>query len=76
MAVLQYPVLLMVSIQKLKSVHICLLTGALLQTSMQLMDTCNWLVEVGILQEVTNPIKLTSKSRGTVDEPAYYYGGE
>jgi predicted nucleotidyltransferase len=46
------------------------------ETSMQLMDTCNWLVEVGILQEVTNPIKLTSKSRATVDEPAYYYDGE
>jgi predicted nucleotidyltransferase len=46
------------------------------ETSMQLMDTCNWLVEVGVLQEVTNPIKLTSKSRATVDEPAYTYDGE
>jgi hypothetical protein len=46
------------------------------ETSMQLMDTCNFLVEVGLLQEISLPMKLTTKSRVTVDEPAYYYEGE
>jgi hypothetical protein len=46
------------------------------ESSVQLFDSCNWLVEVGILQAVDNPVKLTSKSRITVNEPAYYYDGE
>jgi hypothetical protein len=41
-----------------------------------LFDTCNWLVEIGILQTVDNPIKLTPKSQVTVDEPAYFYQGD
>jgi hypothetical protein len=45
-------------------------------SNLRLFDTCNWLVEIGILQEVNNPVKMTPKSRVTVDEPAYYYDGE
>ena len=46
------------------------------EISMQLMDTCNFLVEVGVLHEFNNPIKLTTKSHVTVDEPTYFYEGE
>ena len=46
------------------------------QDNLRLFDTCKWLAEVGILQEISNPVKLTSKSRIAVDEPAYYYEGE
>lgn len=46
------------------------------ESSVQLFDSCNWLAEIGILQEVSNPLKLTPKSQVTVDEPAYYYDGE
>jgi len=40
------------------------------------MDTCDWLVDIGILKQFSSPVNLTSKSRVTVDEPAYYYSGE
>lgn len=46
------------------------------EDDLRMFDTCKWLVEVNILQEVSSPVKLTSKSRVTVDEPAYYYDGE
>ena len=46
------------------------------EESLFLFDTCNWLVEIGVLQQVDSPIKLTPKSRVTVNEPAYYYDGE
>jgi hypothetical protein len=46
------------------------------ENSLLLFDSCNWLVEIGILQAVDNPIKLTPKSRVAVNEPAYYYDGD
>jgi len=45
------------------------------ENRLMLYDTCNWLIEIGLLEEVENPIKLTPKSRVTVNEPAYYYDG-
>ncbi len=46
------------------------------QESVQLMDTCDWLVDIGIMEQVSSPVNLTPKSRVTVDEPAYFYAGE
>jgi hypothetical protein len=45
------------------------------RNTLRLFPACEWLVEIGILQEVINPVKMTPKSRATVDEPAYYYDG-
>lgn len=42
----------------------------------RLIGACEWLVERGILQKVCAPVKLTMRSRVTVDEPAYIYSGE
>jgi predicted nucleotidyltransferase len=43
----------------------------------RLIGACEWLVERGILQRVSAPVKLTMRSRLTVDEPAYsYHGGK
>ena len=35
-----------------------------------------WLAQKGIIPKVSSPVRLTRKSKGTVDEPAYYYDGE
>jgi uncharacterized protein len=34
---------------------------------------CEWLAEIGVLEKVALPLRLTEKSRATVDEAAYYY---
>jgi uncharacterized protein len=36
-------------------------------------DCCEWLVEKGIIQKMSQPIKLTLRSRIEMDEAAYYY---
>jgi hypothetical protein len=36
---------------------------------------CEWLADKGILEKVTTPLRLTEKSRVTLDEAAYYYDG-
>jgi len=41
----------------------------------RLIMACEWLVAKGLLQKVCAPIKLTTKSRVLVDEPAYFYDG-
>jgi predicted nucleotidyltransferase len=35
-----------------------------------------WLADKGLIQKVSHPLRLTEKSRVTVDEAAYYYDGE
>ena len=35
-----------------------------------------WLADKGIVEKVSSPLRLTEKSRVTVDEAAYYYDGE
>ena len=35
-----------------------------------------WLAEKGVLQAMSTPLRLTEKSRVTVDEAAYYYDGD
>jgi uncharacterized protein len=35
-----------------------------------------WLADQGVIQKVSHPLRLTEKSRVTVDEAAYYYDGE
>ncbi len=43
----------------------------------RLIGACEWLVERGVLLKVSAPVKLTLRSRMTVDEPAYsYHGGK
>ena len=34
---------------------------------------CEWLADHGVIEKLSSPIRLTRKSRVTVDEPAYYY---
>lgn len=34
---------------------------------------CEWLAECGVIQQLATPLRLTEKSRATVDEAAYYY---
>lgn len=41
----------------------------------RLIGACEWLVERGVLQKVSASVKLTLRSRMTVDEPAYSYNG-
>ena len=36
---------------------------------------CEWLAERGVIQKVATPLRLTEKSRVTMDEAAYYYDG-
>jgi uncharacterized protein len=36
---------------------------------------CEWLAERGVMQKVATPLRLTEKSRVTMDEAAYYYDG-
>lgn len=36
---------------------------------------CEWLADQGIIQKVATPLRLTEKSRVTLDEMAYYYDG-
>jgi predicted nucleotidyltransferase len=36
----------------------------------------DWLSQKGIILKVSSPVRLTRKSKATVDEPAYYYDGE
>ncbi|MBO0780768.1 MAG: nucleotidyltransferase domain-containing protein [Ktedonobacteraceae bacterium] len=36
---------------------------------------CEWLADKGILRKVSSPLRLTEKSRVTLDEAAYYYDG-
>ena len=36
---------------------------------------CEWLADKGILEKVTTPLRLTEKSRVTLDEAAYYFDG-
>lgn len=36
---------------------------------------CQWLTWKGILRQVSMPVKLTTKSQVSVEEPAYYYDG-
>jgi len=33
---------------------------------------CEWLAEEGLIQRVSNPLRLTDKSKIEVDEAAYY----
>jgi uncharacterized protein len=35
-----------------------------------------WLADQGVIQKIAHPLRLTEKSRVTVDEAAYYYDGE
>jgi uncharacterized protein len=35
-----------------------------------------WLADQGVIHKVSHPLRLTEKSRVTVDEAAYYYDGE
>lgn len=37
---------------------------------------CEWLADRGVLQQVATPLRLTEKSRVTMDEAAYYYDGD
>ena len=34
-----------------------------------------WLADQGVIQKVSAPLRLTEKSRVTMDEAAYYYDG-
>lgn len=36
-------------------------------------DCCEWLAEKGIIEKMSQPVKLTLKSRVDMDEAAYYY---
>jgi uncharacterized protein len=45
------------------------------QSDYRLIGACEWLVERGILQKLCAPIRLTMRSRVTVDEPAYSCNG-
>ena len=36
----------------------------------------DWLAQKGIILKVSSPVRLTRKSKATVDEPAYYYDGD
>jgi len=36
---------------------------------------CEWLAERGVIQKVATPLRLTEKSRVTMDEASYYYDG-
>lgn len=40
-----------------------------------LVEACEWLAEKDIIQKLSSPLRLTSKSRVYVDEAAYYYDG-
>jgi tetratricopeptide (TPR) repeat protein len=40
-----------------------------------LVDACEWLAELGIIEKLSAPIELTHRSRAFVDEVAYYYDG-
>ena len=35
-----------------------------------------WLADQGVIQKIAHPLRLTEKSRVTVDEAAYYYDGD
>ena len=37
---------------------------------------CEWLARKGIVEKVAAPVRLTRKSQVTLQEPAYYYGGD
>jgi len=37
---------------------------------------CEWLARKGIVERVSAPVRLTRKSLVTLQEPAYYYGGD
>jgi hypothetical protein len=37
---------------------------------------CEWLADMGMIEKVSSPVRLTDKSRVDVDEAAYYYEGE
>ncbi|HYF75506.1 MAG TPA: hypothetical protein VD973_00085 [Symbiobacteriaceae bacterium] len=39
------------------------------------VDACEWLADLGIVEKLSSPIELTHKSRAFVDEVAYYYDG-
>lgn len=47
----------------------------LMLNDIRLIGGCEWLVEKGYLGMVSSSIKLTTKGRGMVDEPAFYYNG-
>jgi predicted nucleotidyltransferase len=36
----------------------------------------DWLAQKSIILKVTSPVRLTRRSKATVDEPAYYYDGD
>lgn len=40
-----------------------------------LVDACEWLAALGIIEKLSAPTQLTHKSRALVDEVAYYYDG-
>lgn len=40
-----------------------------------LAEACEWLVEKKVIQKLSSPVRLTTKSRMQVDEAAYYYEG-
>lgn len=37
---------------------------------------CEWLAERGTIEQIATPLRLTEKSRATVDELAFYYDGD
>jgi hypothetical protein len=41
----------------------------------RLIGACEWLVELGLLGKLVSAVKLTSRSRVTLDEPAYFVKG-
>ena len=40
--------------------------------SLELEAACEWLEEIGQLEKVSAPFKMTKKSRSSVEEPAYF----
>ncbi|MDF2626807.1 MAG: hypothetical protein K0R39_638 [Symbiobacteriaceae bacterium] len=40
-----------------------------------IVDACEWLAGLGIIEKLSAPVELTYKSRAFVDEVAYYYDG-
>jgi len=40
-----------------------------------LVESCEWLAEHNIIEKLSSPVELTTKSRSFVEEVAYYYDG-
>src|SRR5262249_33550137 len=39
-------------------------------------NACEWLSDEGIIQKLAVPVRLTTKSRVSMEEAAYYYSGD